>query len=127
MPTARSVRSLGERRVRPGLVTFEWDGRNDEGRIVPDGPYRLKVEFEDKRRTIVIPNRIFVDTVPPEVVAHAEPIPSRSPLTETAVPTSSGSRIGQTGQRARCCTSVTSSRSRGRLVAHAAPSSGTAP
>ena len=92
-----AVRSLGERRVRPGLVTFEWDGRNDEGRIVPDGPYRLKVEFEDKRRTIVIPNRIFVDTVPPEVVDMRSAIPSRSPLTVTAVPTSSGSRIGQTG------------------------------
>ena len=62
------VRSLGERRVRPGLVTFEWDGRNDEGRIVPDAPYRLRVELEDKRRTIVIPNQIFVDTVPPNVV-----------------------------------------------------------
>lgn len=62
------VRSLGERRVQPGLVTFEWDGRNDEGRVVPDAPYRLRVELEDKRRTIVIPNRIFVDTVPPEIL-----------------------------------------------------------
>jgi hypothetical protein len=62
------VRSLGERRVRPGLVTFEWDGRNDEGRVVPDGPYRLRVELEDKRRTIVVPDRILVDTVPPEIL-----------------------------------------------------------
>lgn len=64
-----AVRSLGERRVQPGLVTFEWDGRNEEGRVVPDAPYQLRVELEDKRRTIVIPNRIFVDTVPPKVVA----------------------------------------------------------
>jgi hypothetical protein len=63
-----TVRSLGERRVQPGLVTFEWDGRDDEGRVVPDAPYHLRVELEDKRRTIVIPNRIFVDTVPPEIV-----------------------------------------------------------
>jgi hypothetical protein len=62
------VRSLGERRVRPGLVTFEWDGRSDEGRIVPDGPYRLRVELEDKQRTIVVPNQILVDTVPPRIV-----------------------------------------------------------
>jgi FlgD Ig-like domain len=62
------VRSLGERRVQPGLVTFEWDGRNDEGRVVPDAPYHLRVELEDKRRTIVIPNRIFVDTVPPKIL-----------------------------------------------------------
>jgi FlgD Ig-like domain len=62
------VRSLGDRRVRPGLVTFEWDGRNDEGRVVADGPYRLRVELEDKRRTVVIPDRVFVDTVPPEIL-----------------------------------------------------------
>ncbi len=63
------VRSLGERRVRPGLVTFEWDGRNDEGQVVPDAPYRLRVELEDKGSTIVVPVQIFVDTVPPNVVA----------------------------------------------------------
>ena len=74
-----TVRSLGERRVRPGLVTFEWDGRNDERRIVPDGPYRLRVEFEDKRRTIVIPNLIFVDTVPPEVVEMKVELDAFSP------------------------------------------------
>lgn len=62
------IRSLGERRVRPGLVTFEWDGRSDEGRIVPDGPYRLRVELEDKQRTIVVPNQIFVDTVAPQII-----------------------------------------------------------
>jgi flagellar hook capping protein FlgD len=63
------VRSLGKRRVQPGLVTFEWDGRNDEGRIVPDAPYRLRVELEDKRRTIVVPDRVLVDTVPPEILS----------------------------------------------------------
>jgi len=63
------VRSLGERQVRPGLVTWEWDGRDDAGRVVPDGPYRLRVELEDKRRTVVVPNRVFVDTVPPRVIA----------------------------------------------------------
>jgi hypothetical protein len=64
-----AVRSLGDRRVRPGLVTFEWDGRNDEGRVVPDGPYRLRVELEDKRRTIVVPDQILVDTVPPKILS----------------------------------------------------------
>lgn len=61
------VRSLGKRRVRPGIVFFEWDGRGDDGRIVEDGPYRLRVQLDGKRRTIVIPNEIFVDTVPPTV------------------------------------------------------------
>jgi flagellar hook assembly protein FlgD len=63
------VRSLGERRVRPGLVTFEWDGRDDEGRVVADGPYRLRVDLEDKRRTVVIPDQVLVDTVPPEILS----------------------------------------------------------
>jgi flagellar hook capping protein FlgD len=73
------VRSLGKHRVRPGLFTFEWDGRNDEGRVVPDGPYQLRVELEDKRRTIVIPNRIFVDTVPPEILDMRVNLPAFSP------------------------------------------------
>jgi hypothetical protein len=73
------VRSLGERRVRPGVVTFEWDGRNDEGQVVPDGPYRLRVELEDKRRTIVVPNRVFVDTVPPEILAMRQNVLAFSP------------------------------------------------
>jgi hypothetical protein len=53
------------RDLSEGRVTFEWDGRDDDGRVVPDGPYRAKVRLEDDRRTILIPGPINVDTVPP--------------------------------------------------------------
>jgi len=62
------VRSLGERRVQPGVVFFEWDGLDDAGEVVPDGPYRLRVRMEREGRTIVVPNEVLVDTHPPTVV-----------------------------------------------------------
>lgn len=50
-----------------GTVSFVWDGRDDEGQVVPDGRYRLKVRLERDRRTILIPKTIVVDTAPPQV------------------------------------------------------------
>jgi hypothetical protein len=50
-----------------GTVSFEWDGRDDEGQVAPDGRYRLKVRLERDRRTILIPKTILVDTAPPQV------------------------------------------------------------
>jgi hypothetical protein len=50
-----------------GTVSFEWDGRDDGGQVVPDGRYRLKVRLERDRRTILIPKTIVVDTAPPQV------------------------------------------------------------
>jgi hypothetical protein len=50
-----------------GTVSFEWDGRDDGGQVVPDGRYRLRVRLERDRRTILIPKTIVVDTAPPQV------------------------------------------------------------
>ncbi|MGH2994790.1 MAG: FlgD immunoglobulin-like domain containing protein, partial [Gaiellaceae bacterium] len=50
-----------------GFLRLEWDGRNDAGRIVPDGRYRVRVHLDGDRRTIVIPKTIRVDTAPPRV------------------------------------------------------------
>jgi hypothetical protein len=62
------VRTLasGSRRER-GRVVFRWRGRNDAGALVPEGAYRLQVRLAEQRRTIVIPNRIRVDTTAPAV------------------------------------------------------------
>jgi hypothetical protein len=43
-----------------------WDGRDDDGDVVADGDYRPRLELG--RRTIVMPNRITVDTRPPKLV-----------------------------------------------------------
>jgi hypothetical protein len=51
--------------VPEGRVTFKWNGRDENGRVVPDGSYRAKVRLEHARRTILIASLIHVDTVPP--------------------------------------------------------------
>jgi hypothetical protein len=62
------VRTLAsDLRRAPGRLGFRWDGRNDAGAVVPEGPYRLRLHLADERRTIVIPNRVRVDTTPPVV------------------------------------------------------------
>jgi hypothetical protein len=50
-----------------GRASFKWNGRDDEGQVVSDGLYRLKVRLEHDRRTILIPKAILVDTSPPDV------------------------------------------------------------
>jgi hypothetical protein len=64
----RAVATLARRRdVRPGLVGFSWDGRDDSGRVVPDGAYRPRIELGRARHTISMPNLIRVDTKPPRL------------------------------------------------------------
>lgn len=46
---------------RRGVVRFRWDGRDDAGRVVADGSYRLRIRLREKERTIVIPRTIRVD------------------------------------------------------------------
>jgi hypothetical protein len=64
----RHVATLAEAKdLEAGRASFEWDGRNDEGQVVPDGRYRLKVRLERDRRTILLPKTVVVDTTPPTV------------------------------------------------------------
>ncbi len=62
------VRTLatGERRQR-GVARFRWDGRDDDGAVVADGRYRLRLELADADRTIVVPTPIRVDATPPRI------------------------------------------------------------
>jgi hypothetical protein len=46
---------------------FRWDGRDEEGRRVADGRYRMRVVRRDEGRVIDSSKRIRVDTVPPRV------------------------------------------------------------
>jgi hypothetical protein len=47
-----------------GAVHLVWDGRDDGGRVVPDGLYRLRVTLVSDGRSITIPDPIAVDTKP---------------------------------------------------------------
>jgi FlgD Ig-like domain len=53
---------------------FLWDGRDDEGRPVPDGVYRMRVVRRQEGRVIDSVKRIRVDRQPPRVALRsAEP------------------------------------------------------
>ena len=53
---------------------FTWDGRDDDGNVVADGTYRMRVVRRDESRVIDSVKEIDVDTVPPKVtLASAEP------------------------------------------------------
>ena len=53
---------------------FRWDGRDDQGNVVPDGTYRMRIVRRDESRVIDSVKKITVDTVPPKVtLAAAEP------------------------------------------------------
>jgi Flagellar hook capping protein len=55
-----------------GRFSASWDGRNEDGAVVPDGVYRARVHLRHK--TILMPNRIRVGATPPVVkVRHIGP------------------------------------------------------
>jgi hypothetical protein len=53
---------------------FVWDGRDDDGQVVGDGIYRMRVVRRDESRVIDSVKEITVDTVPPRAtLVSAEP------------------------------------------------------
>jgi hypothetical protein len=53
---------------------FTWDARDDDGNVVPDGTYRMRVVRRDESRVIDSEKKIDVDRVPPRVaLVSAEP------------------------------------------------------
>src|SRR5215207_8705053 len=53
---------------------WAWDGRADDGAVVPDGTYRMRVVRRDESRVIDSVKEIDVDTVPPPAsLASAKP------------------------------------------------------
>jgi FlgD Ig-like domain len=60
----RLVRTLvGPSTRKKGLLLATWDGRDEDGAVVPDGVYRPLVHL--RHRTILMPNRVHIDTTPP--------------------------------------------------------------
>jgi hypothetical protein len=58
---------LNEAQFRPGNHQFGWDGRDETGKIVPEGSYRPRVELQKLGRVIEFSKQIAVDTTPPAV------------------------------------------------------------
>ena len=69
------VRTLVNNRPTRGRRHYTWNGRDDDGRVVSEGPYRARVQLDDLGRTIVLPNPIVVDTTPARIVGgRVEPL-----------------------------------------------------
>ena len=49
-----------------------WNGRTDEGRIVPDGRYRVRVTLRREGRSVTVPRTTLVDTHPPRPRVRAD-------------------------------------------------------
>ena len=65
-----AVATLFTRQLFPrGETKFHWDGIVDTGGLAPDGTYQVKIHLERQHQTIVFPNRILLDTKPPEIFA----------------------------------------------------------
>ena len=61
-------RIVDERRLAGDTkYRFRWDGRDADGRTVPDGTYRMRVVRRDESRVINSIKKITVDTEPPRV------------------------------------------------------------
>jgi len=64
----REIRILLGAENRPaGRLRVVWDGRNDAGRLAPNGNYQVLVHLELSRRRIILPNIIRLDTQLPKI------------------------------------------------------------
>jgi hypothetical protein len=62
------------RGVRVPDGVFRWNGREDDGRVAPDGQYHFRVALLQQGRTIDLQAPVTVKTTPPEpVVTSAKP------------------------------------------------------
>jgi hypothetical protein len=50
-------------------LPFVWDGHTEEGPRAPDGVYHAEVHLANAHRTILLPNRIVLDTKIPQVLS----------------------------------------------------------
>ena len=51
------------------FVTFPWDGRTTTGVATEGSVYQPQVELTNDHRTILMPNKITIDTTPPKVLS----------------------------------------------------------
>jgi hypothetical protein len=68
------IRSLVEDRhlnARQRIRGVVWDGRDDAGRVVPDGIYEVRVTLRREGRAVFVPGVITVDDTPPRPIVVA--------------------------------------------------------
>jgi hypothetical protein len=77
-------RLVDNRRLAKGeRVSIPWNGRDDRGRIVADGVYRIRVNLRREGRSVTLPRNIRKDTTPPRLrVASIGPQKHSAPRPE---------------------------------------------
>ncbi len=65
--SGRDVRRLVTEKGGSGRVAFLWNGKDDAGKVVPDGIYRARVRLDLVEKTFDLPNLIQVDTKRPVI------------------------------------------------------------
>jgi hypothetical protein len=65
----QDVALLAAQHYPRGPVTLTWNGRDDSNRRVRDGTYRVRIHLTGQHQTIEFPNRIQLDTKPPQVLS----------------------------------------------------------
>jgi FlgD Ig-like domain len=66
------VDTVGTSGEQKGAVTFRWDGLTTTG-VAPDGSvYQPQIELARDHRTILMPNKITIDTSPPKVLSASD-------------------------------------------------------
>jgi len=65
----RVVRTIERgREYAQGPVEIAWDGRDDAGKVLPEGEYKPRIRLRDDRTTYTLPNPIRIDVTPPRLV-----------------------------------------------------------
>ncbi|WCB91419.1 hypothetical protein DSM104299_00090 [Baekduia alba] len=62
------IRTLMDRHLgayQPIVPSLSWDGRDDDGQLVPDGRYRISITLSHLGRTVISQRTILKDTTPP--------------------------------------------------------------
>jgi hypothetical protein len=70
---------LGGEHFRKGVAKFRWDGTTIGGRQAPDGVYQVRIHLQGQHQTIVLPNKIQLDTAPPQVLGATPNVDAFSP------------------------------------------------
>ncbi len=69
--------------ARRGVNVFYWNGRTERAGHARDGTYYVEVHLAQQHRTLLLPNRILLDTVPPEIDSATPERPAFSPDGDT--------------------------------------------
>jgi hypothetical protein len=72
-------RLVDGKQIPAGPSIVVWYGRTGEGTVAPDGSYQFQIKLAAAHRTILIPNKIRVDTHAPRVLKATPNHPDFSP------------------------------------------------